>query len=313
VDYFPWKDMVEGQTHFPEFEKYLERGSLSVYHEDSIFDYRSFIGILILFIGAFFIFFRSPDNYDFLILGTLLFSSGFLLLIASILMNRSKQKLYKYQGLSRHRISEAIMFIDARLLQPSVFDSTEPNHENVIFSSQELISKRDSFLLFLKSTEGLVTWPSELIHPIESELQNNQKNLPLYLAVSVIIFIILVLTNYFLLMAGNLLIVAMGFLLLISCTIQWPLAVVIITLKNMHVFRSEWILDVRRSDSIGLEESLIEIFSLLGSRFPFPLRFFVVKEYPPLTYTGRMKPSKSKVQLREAVLYPTNLAADTTY
>jgi ABC-type multidrug transport system fused ATPase/permease subunit len=312
VDYFTWKDMVEGKTCFPEFEKYLERGSLSVYHEDSLFDYRSFIGILIVFIGAFFIFCRNPDNYDFLILGTLIFFFGFLLLIVSLLMSKSKQKLYKYQGLSRHRISEAIMFIDALLPQPSVFESTEPNHENAIFSSQEMISKRDSFLLFLKATKGLVTWPSELINRLEGELQNNQKNLPFCVATSVIVFIILVVINYFLLMSGNLLIVVLGFLLFISCTIEWPLAVVIITLKNRHVFKGEWILDVRKSDSIGLEESLLEIFSLLGSYFPFPLRFFVVKEYPQLTYTGRMKPSKSLIQLREAVLYPTNSAANTT-
>jgi ABC-type multidrug transport system fused ATPase/permease subunit len=300
--------MVEGKARFPEFEKYLERGGFSVYHEDSLLDYRSFTGILITIIGVFFVIFTSPYNSDYVVLAILPSIFGFLLVIVSILMNKSNQHLYRYQGFSRHRISEAIMFIDSQLAQTKKSESTVPYHDNAPFSNYELISKRENFILFLKDTRGLITWPAELIIPIEKSLQNNQKHLSSFIATLVTIFVILVLATYFLLMSGFYWLVVVGVLLLVFCTIECPIASVIYMVKNKHVFKGEWIVDVRRSEFIQLEDSLKEIFSLLSSQFPYPLRFFLVHEYPQLEYTGRMKTTKSNVQLREAVLYP----ADTT-
>ncbi len=311
MNYSNWYEMVAGHSRFPKFEKYLARGSLSVYHEDSLFDYRSFIGLLITLVGVFSIFALHPDNYDFLVLGTLFSFFGFLILVASLLMNKSKQSQYRYHGLSRNRISDAVTFIDSQIAQSKDSVSTVPYRNNTVLSPSEIITKRESYLLFLKDTRGLITWPADVIIPLENDLQKNRKSLSTFVATLVLIFAILVLSNYFLLMSGTLWVVVVGFLLLISCTIQCPIFSAFFLMKNMHMFKGEWIIDVRRSESIQLEDSLKEIFSLLHSQFPYPLRFYVVHEYPQLMYTGRTKVAKSHFQLREAVLYPSDTAYDT--
>ena len=308
-----WYEMAEGHSRFPEFEKNLARKRLSVYHEDSLFDYRSFFGILVMLVGAFFIFFGNPDNYDFFVVGTLLFFAGLSILAASLLMNKSKQSLYRYHGLSRHRISDAITFIDSRIAQSKDADSTIPCQKKEVLSPTDFVAKRESYFLFIKDTRGLITWPSEIITPLENDLEKNRKSLSSFVVALIVIFIILVLSTYFLIMSGTLWLVVVGFFLLASCTIQCPIFSAFFLMKNMYMFKGEWIADVRRSESIQLEDTLKEIFSLLSSQFPYPLRFHVAHEYPQLMYTGRTKANKSHIQLKEAVLYPSISDVFTTW
>ena len=61
---------------------------------------------------------------------------------------------------------------------------------------------------------------------------------------------------------------------------------------------------MKKTDSIELEETLSEIFALLQTEYRYPLRFYLVKDYPQLKYTGRTKTSETLVQLKEAVFYP---------
>jgi multisubunit Na+/H+ antiporter MnhG subunit len=293
--------MVEGYSDFPEFEKLLEKESPSVYHEEYLLDKRVGIGIILSIIGIIVIIFSSSNLCTYIGLGIILI--GFLTATTCIVINRLKQRRYTFQGLSRNLISKAIMFIDLQLSKLKTIESTVPHHENLPYSYLELNSMRESFILFLKSTKGLITWPIEIINPMEDSLRKNRKQLPTFLTTLVVMFFILVLSCYFLLASGFFLLVAVG-LILLSCTIPYPFYVPIYMIKRMYLFKDDWITDVSRSDSISLEESLLRIFSLLGSKFPFPLRFHLMGEYQLLEYTGRTKSSSTHVILKEAVLYP---------
>ncbi|MDH4214270.1 MAG: hypothetical protein OEV85_10145 [Candidatus Thorarchaeota archaeon] len=302
TDDYVWKDMVDGNSSFPEFERLLEKDARSVYHEDNLIDARFGIGMLLAVIGLTIILLGSSLS-SFISLGLALITLGLLIMIATIMMNQSKQRKYKFYGLSRSLISEAIMYIDIQISQSKDSESSVRSDEIPQFSSSEIVSKRDKFLLFLRSTKGLITWPSETINPIEETLRINREKLPSFLTCLIVIFFVLAIATYFLLISGILLVVAIGLILLI-CTIQYPFTILQFLRKNLHVFKGEWISDVPRSEQIQLEESLNEIFSRLQSEFLYPLRFFVVREYPSLKYTGRMKTSSSLIRLKEAILYP---------
>jgi len=304
--------MAEGHSRFPEFERLLEKKLPSVYHEESFLGFFSAIGILISIIGVFVLLFGQDIHSWVSALGLLIFFFGFLVLIVSILRGLSDRRKYRFQGLSRFLISDAIMYIDSQIVPSGVFESTDSGHDSTAFSNSWLVSKREKFIIFMKATAGLISWPSEIVEPIEHDIKNNQERLPVFITAIIAIFIVLVLPNYFLLMSEVFMLVIIGLFLLICCTIQWPFAAGYIVFRNWFFFRGGWILDVRRSDSIQLEESLTEILSLLQSQFPYPLRFFFIKEYPLLTYTGRIETADVGVRLREAVLYPSDTAIGTT-
>jgi hypothetical protein len=300
--------MVEGRARFPMFEKLLEGESTSVYHEELLVDRRIVVGVLIIIIGVVCLIFSTPGSPILFPLGLSLFLIGFLAILADIILNIFERRQYRFHGLSRMLMSKAIAYIDSQLTKSKDLVSTVPDDSNVAFSNYELISMRDDFIRFLESTTGLLTWPSDIITPIENDLQNNQRHLSTFVGVLVAIFIILVVSNYFLLISGSFWLVAIGLFLLVCCTIQCPIVSGGFMIKNRRMFRSDWIANVKRSDSIQLEESLTDIFSLLSSQFSYPLRLYVVKEYSQLTYTGRLKSTKSHIQLREAVLYPVDAA-----
>ena len=59
-----------------------------------------------------------------------------------------------------------------------------------------------------------------------------------------------------------------------------------------------------------IAETLNEIFILLQRDYSNPLRFYLVREYPQLVYTGRTKTSDALVRLKEAVFYPERVSTD---
>jgi preprotein translocase subunit SecE len=164
---------------------------------------------------------------------------------------------------------------------------------------------RRKFQKLVKSTIGLITWPSKLIDELEREIQEEKKNLrPCLITVFLFFLVMSVITYYANTLGGWLLFTPV---LLFICSFQ----IIILYFRDLynraHIFRGNWIHQVQKSESIQLEETIDEIFNLLQSEFPYPLRFYFTGEYPKLTYTGRTVTSYAFNPLKEAVFYPQNV------
>lgn len=296
---------MEGKTEFPEFERLLEKESPVVYHEEYHHQIRLFIGPFIAVIGTMPLSLFRMTWGELQTFGLVVFLLGVILTIRSLVLYRSQIKEYSYNGLSRKTITEAIMFLDTRFVQPEKIVQVVPFLKKMVLSSYKFGRFKREFYKFVESTTGLITWPSRLIDKFEMDIQDAKKGLrPISITFLLVLPVISVVTIYLSRFGGWTLLIAIvpsGY-----CFFWSIFSFFHYLYDNAPMFRSNWIHQVLKSESIQLEETIDAIFNLLQSEFPYPLRFHLTGEYPQLTYTDRTKTSHTRVSLKEAVLYPQN-------
>ena len=210
-------------------------------------------------------------------------------------------KHHSFQKLSQSTITEAIMYLDARFAQPEKLVPVAPYNDKRAISGTMLGTYKIEFQKFAISTSGLITWPSALVDELEREVGAARSSVrPITLAVLVISFF-MVGATYFLLTHDLFWAVLIG---VAPFGLVMLFGYVTILLQTIHLVGSDRIHDIKKSDSIQIEDTLEEIFDLLQKEFQYPLRFYLTGDYPNLTYTGKTKTSDTLVSLKEAILYP---------
>ncbi len=296
---------MEGNTEFPKFERLLEKERPFVYHEHYYLQNRLFIGPIITVLGILPMPFFLVWSSELQVICQFVILIGFILTIRSFVLYRSKIMEYSFRGLSRQTITEAIMFLDLRFVQPEKPVSPVSVLMKLSLYRYDLGMFRRKFQKLVKSTIGLITWPSKLIDELEREIQEEKKNLrPCLITVFLFFLVMSVITYYANTLGGWLLFTPV---LLFICSFQTIILYFRDLYNRAHIFRGNWIHQVQKSESIQLEETIDEIFNLLQSEFPYPLRFYFTGEYPKLTYTGRTVTSYAFNPFKEAVFYPQNV------
>ena len=301
--------MDERYSTFHEFERLLDKENSIVYHEVFQYDLDKLVGILLAVFGTLPLGFIGLELYPIMQnsmivpIGLIVSCIGVIVFMRGFVLHRQLMRDYRYRGLSRNTISDAIIYIDSQLAMADEFNKDAPHSENIPYSIAEFARRRRQFIILIKSTAGAITWPSEVISLIEADVKNNRKGLPrLFVFLSAIIFV-LTLVGYFMETSGEFYLAVLG-LIPIYCILMFVYFPLRMYTSDPHMFREDWLPQVQKSESIQLGESLNEVFALLNSEYEYPLRFHLVKEYPQLKYTGRAKTSDTHVRLKEAVLYP---------
>jgi len=210
-------------------------------------------------------------------------------------------KQHNFQKLSQNTITDAIMYLEARFVQPEMLVSAVPYHEKMAISSGSIEKYKREFQKFVISTTGLITWPSILIDELEKDVGDAQHDvrpctlgfLALLITISAVTYYILTLESLWvwLIVVGP-----FGFSLIY--------AYILYLFQTTHLFGFNRIHDIKKSDSIQLEDTIGAIFDLLQTEFPTLLRLYVIGDYSQLIYTGRTKTSDTLVRLKETILYP---------
>lgn len=292
---------------FPEFERRLEKGAPVPYHE--LWDQRADIigGGALAFLGTIPLIWLNPDFVTgiFQILGLIAIFIGVLVLGRGLIVYRRLIKQYSFHGLTRKKMSEAIMYIDAQLAQTDEFDSPVHYHGKTPVTKYKMSLNRLSFEEFLVNTAGLITWPSKIMKEHETDVREDKKAFYYMVSLLVVVIIVVVVIIWYAISLWDWSLLILVFIP-VYCSLQtsWCLIPHIYTLHRYYI-KDEWITKVRQSDTVQLNGSLDEIFQLLQSEFPYPLKLELVREYPQLAYTGRKRLSYTLVNLKEAVLYPS--------
>ncbi|MFW9835107.1 MAG: hypothetical protein ACFFEK_14000 [Candidatus Thorarchaeota archaeon] len=290
-----------GGSRFPKFERWIEKEYPSVYQEEYYHRSELPVGILLSVFG-FYPWVLTNFAFGILqILGLIASLSGLLLLFWGFIAYRKKLKVYSYHGLSRNTISDAISVLDSKIVQPDELVSPAPYFNKRVDSAYNLGLKEREFLRFVKSTTGLFEWPSSIIDEMKLDIDKMRRATPRCSILFLIVSILLLFWAYSLLAFS--LLIAFGifpvFFILQESYYYYQYA-----LRDLHLVNEKWIRDLLESDSVQPEEVMKQILYRLQSEFPFPLRFYLAKEYPILVYTGRTKTTFTLARLREAVLYP---------
>ncbi|MHA2143907.1 MAG: hypothetical protein ACXAB0_00540, partial [Candidatus Thorarchaeota archaeon] len=297
--------VVEGKTEFPDFERLIEKEIPIVYHEEYYHQMRLFIGPFIAVLGILPLFLFRMTWGELQTFGLVATLFGVILTIRSFVLYRSNIREYSYKGLSRKTITEAIMFLDTRFVQPEKKVQVVPFLKKMVLSSYKFGRFKKEFYKFVESTTGLITWPSRLFDGFEMDIQDVKKGFrPISITFLLVLPVISIVTIYLSTFGGWTLLIAIvpsGY-----CFFWGIFSFFRYLYDNAPLFRSNWINQVLKSESIQLEDTIDAIFNLLQSEFPYPLRFHLTGEYPQLTYTDRTITSHTRVSLKEAVLYPQN-------
>jgi hypothetical protein len=80
-------------------------------------------------------------------------------------------KQHSVQKLSQTTITDAIMYLDARFVQPEKLVSVALYDDKRAVSGIKLNSHKKGFQKFALYTSGLITWPSALVDELEKRLE----------------------------------------------------------------------------------------------------------------------------------------------
>ena len=292
---------MEGDSRFPKFERWLEKEYPSVYEEE--FYHRSDVpaGILLAVFGWYPWLLTGFTLGAVQILGLIAALFGILLLLRACVMYRLQLKRYSYNGLTRNAITDAITFLDSRIVQPDELESPAPYHQKSVDSNYNLGMEERNYLRFIRSTAGLFVWPSSIISEIKLCISRMKRVTFRSSALFLLTSIIFLLWLYFD-VAVNVLIgfgIIPIYLILYSSYYYFQYVI-----KDLPLLIEEWIQDIPVSDSVQLQEVMNDILNRLHSDFPFPLRFHLASNYHLLVYTGRTKTTFKLIRLKEAILYP---------
>ena len=295
---------MERDRRFPKFESWLEKEYPSVYKEEFLHRSDLPIGVLLSVFGFYPWILSNLALGFFQIIGLVTSIFGILLLVRAYVLHRLQLRLYSYHGLSRKTLTEAIMFLDSKIVQPEELKSPAPYHGKFLDSALNIGMKDTSFANFMRVTSNLIVWPSNFINEFNKDLEEKKNR---FRNRSIIFLMMLFISSsiaYYIFTSGGYTSMLIVFFPLIFCTLQGMYIFFRVLSDNSYLFQRNWISDSLVSESIQLEATMIEFLCRLQSDFQYPLRFHLGREYPHLVYTGRTKTTFSLVRLKEAVLYP---------
>ncbi len=296
--------MVDGDSRFPEFEKYLSKNENRIsYPEDLPYSTELAAGLLSVSSGVtlFVISYSTASLVKYI--GLFLVLSGIALCLIGFAKIRKKIRECGFRGLSRTTISKTIMYLDSIIVQPDELESPAPYHEASSLSSSEKSLAFDEVVNFIKQTSDIITWPLDFIIDTQRHSKWLKRRMILLVISAIVLSLGIGFGTYSALTSESAIIAFLGitlfylFLVTLYCIFQSVYIYVRIPVLKKTV-------DLNTSKMQKLEETLNEIFTLLQSDYSNPLRFYLVREYPQLVYTGRTKTSYALVRLKEAVFYP---------
>ncbi len=296
--------VVEGDTPFPKFERWLEKEYPSVYKEEIYHRSEWPIGILFTAFGFFPWLLSNFTSGSIQVIGLGVTLLGIIILIIGFIRYRFQLERYSYHGLTRNAITAAIMSIDSQIVKPDEIESLAPHHGKTTITSYDRGMKRKELIKLVKSTAGLIEWPSDFVDEIKEDLEQMKKRFRPYSIIFLVILFVPLSVIYYLYASGGLMLSLILVVPLISFTLQGTYDYLRYVIDNMHILKDKWAQEILASDSVQLEETMLEIFNRLQSEFQYPLRFYLGREYPLLKYTGRTKTTVTLARLKEAVLYP---------
>lgn len=155
-------------------------------------------------------------------------------------------------------------------------------------------------------TVGLIVWPSTFIDEVKADIKERQKRLHQYSILFVILLLTSILIEYSIIISGSETLLLIFFVPLFFCSFFIVYSYLRYYYENLHLYRDKWLGRILQSDSIRLEDTVIETLKKLKSEFPYPLCFYLIREYPLLDYTGRTDENWGVpfVKLNQAVLFP---------
>ncbi|MFW9805396.1 MAG: hypothetical protein ACFFFK_01545 [Candidatus Thorarchaeota archaeon] len=294
---------MDEETQFPRFTELLRKGVPSAYHEEIIHIQDLPIGIVIAIIGLVISWPFSYFSGVIPTIGLIVLLFGISLMINGFWKYFSLRKEYRFQNLSRKTISEAIMYLDARVFPPERLESHVPYDLALHPSFYNPEKFRNQFRSFVINTRGQITWPSRIVEQLKWDVEVAKQGLrPCSVTFFGLTIILIVIITYLVSLADWTWMFAI--FLLGFCTLQGIWLYIKYLFDKKSLFRDSWIDELVSSNLVELKDSMYQIFNLLHAEFPYPLRFYLTGEYPQLVYTGREVISPNKTRLKEAVLYP---------
>ncbi|MFX1578247.1 MAG: hypothetical protein ACFFBJ_01265 [Promethearchaeota archaeon] len=298
---------MDEKGEFPKFKELLQNAMPSPYHEENAHIQDFLIGTSITVFGFWFMLLLAALSDEFEILGLFVTLGGIALILHGILKFFSLRKIYSFMGLSRKTISDAIMYLDARARLYERTESNDHGHGKMPFSDFELNQFRREFRELVIHTCGLISWPSRIADEISWDVQIAKYGLRSHTITSLGVMSIFIVLIAYLFTLSNWIWMVVGFLL--GCSLLGSVYGYIRYLYNNRLmFRDNWISTLVTSESIQLDDVINQIFDILQAKFPYPLRFYLISEYPQLDYTGRTMTTETKIPLKEAILYPKDNA-----
>jgi hypothetical protein len=295
--------VVEGENRFPKFERWIEKEYPSVYEEEIYHRVEWPIGILLTVFGLlpWLLSNFALGPIQIVGLGASLF--GIIVIIAGLVRYRQKLEHYRYRGLTRKTISDAIISLDAYIVKSDEIVSAAPYHGETKLSSYDRGMKRSDLIKLIRNTSGLVEWPSDFIVNIKKELEREHKVFR-RCSVTTLVILFLIISVVYYLAASEEILLWLLFAPLLVCIGEVIFSYLQVLYTQSYLFQGDWLQNVLVSNSVQLDESMIMLLNLLHSEFQLPLRFYLGREYSLLHYTGRTKTTFTLARLKEAVLYP---------
>jgi len=296
---------MEDNMQFYEFERLLDKGNLSVYHEESDYISGLGVGLILLTIGVMIIVILGFISGIIQNIGLLLILVGFVLSFRGLILNRTEKRKYEFKGLSRTTISEAVMYLDSIIAHTEELESPVPYHGKTALSSYEQSKKLNAFIKFVKRTADVFSWSSDFIIKLEKDTLRQKRRMILLPILAVILSLIIAYGTYAAMTSGlPILAISMAYSIpsLLSFSL-FCIAESVYAYARIPVIHQS--AQINTSDLQKNEDTLKAIFALLRLEYHYPLRFYLVREYPTLKYTGRTKTSFTIIRLKEALLYPT--------
>jgi hypothetical protein len=298
--------VVEAENRFPKFERWIEKEYPSVYEEEIYHRSEWPIGVLLATFGLYpwILSNFALGPIQIVGLGASLF--GIIVIIAGLVRYRLKLEHYRYHGLTRKTISDAITSLDAYIVKSVEIVSPAPYHGETTLSSYDRAMKRSDLIKLIRNTSGLIEWPSDFIVDIKKELEREHKGFR-RCSVTTLVVLLLSLSIVYYLISSEVLLVWVFFVPLMVCFGEMIFGYLQYLNNHSYLFQDDWLQNALTSNSIQLDETMNRILNLLHFEFQFPLRFYLGREYSLLNYTGRTKTTYTLARLKEAVLYPRNI------
>lgn len=279
-----------------------------MYEEELIHRSELPIGVLLTFFGFYPWILSNLFLGTFQIIGLAISFFGIILLLRAYVLHRLQLKQCSFRGLSRKTITSAIIFIDSKIFKQKELELPIPDYRTSTNSGSTARMHESKIAKFIKSTAGLIVWPSEFINEIKQDLEKMKKRIHFYSATLLVLFLISLSMTYNPFTSGEL--TLLFFFLCVPLaifTFQGMFFYLRFIFEYSYFFKDNWASDILSSESIQLEETMIEILNRLQTEFQYPLRFYLGREYSHLVYTGRTKIIPTLGLLKEAVLYPQDI------
>ncbi|TFH06808.1 MAG: hypothetical protein E4H14_09920, partial [Candidatus Thorarchaeota archaeon] len=205
---------------FPKFERWLEKEYPSVYEEEFLHRSDLPIGVLFAVFGFYPWILSNLTLGAFQIIGLAISIFGILLLLRAYVLHRLQLRQYSYHGLSRNTITGAIIIIDSKIVQQKELESSISYHGKSTGSGYIRGVKESTLTNFVKSTAGLIVWPSKFINEIKQDLEKRKRRLQFYTITFLVLLLISLFITYNTFASGEMTLISLFFILLAICSLE---------------------------------------------------------------------------------------------